>query len=82
MCIPFRDVPTVSGDDTLAERYELTMFRLERITRAGYQGRVQWECKFELPEAFEEKEGHLRTRDALYGGRTDASRLHYFVREG
>ena len=45
-CQPFRDVSTMSGD-TLAERYERTMSRLERITQAGYQVKIQWECKFD-----------------------------------
>jgi len=43
---PFRDVATLSGD-TMAERYERTMSRLEQITRVGYQDKVQWECEFE-----------------------------------
>jgi len=39
-------VPTISGvttlsDDTLAERHERKMSRLEQITRAGYQVKVQ-----------------------------------------
>jgi hypothetical protein len=45
---------------------------------------VKWECEFEPPEdtrAVEEKPP-LRTRDALYGGRTEAMRLHYKVKEG
>jgi hypothetical protein len=60
------------------------MFRLERITKAGYQVKVQWECEFELPEDMDMEEVHLplRTRDALYGGRTEAMRLHYKVKEG
>ena len=45
-CQPFRDVATLSGD-TLAERYERIMSRLEEITRAGYQVKVQWKCEFE-----------------------------------
>jgi len=36
----------MSGD-TLAERYERTMSRLERITQAGYQVKIQWECEFD-----------------------------------
>jgi len=32
--------------DTLAERYERAMSRLEQITRVGYQVKVQWECEF------------------------------------
>jgi hypothetical protein len=34
-CQPFRDVKT-SGGDTLAERYEQTLSRIEQIKRAGY----------------------------------------------
>jgi len=43
---PLRDVATLNGD-TMAERYECTMSRLELITRAGYYVKVQWECEFE-----------------------------------
>ena len=43
-CQPFRDVATLSGE-TMAERYERTITRLEQITRAGYQVKVQWECE-------------------------------------
>jgi hypothetical protein len=64
--------------------YENTMTRLERITQAGYQVEVQWECEFEPPEDARVEEEHLpqRTRDALYGGRTEAMRRHYRVKEG
>ena len=83
-CQPFRDVATLSGD-TLAERYERTMSRLEQITRAGYQVKVQWECEFEeKPEMLTHplvRQTPLYTRDALYGGRMEAMRLHYKVRE-
>ena len=34
-CLPFHDVTTLGGD-TLAERYEQTMARLQQITSAGY----------------------------------------------
>jgi len=34
-CLTFRDVTTLGGD-TLAQRYEQTMARLQRITGAGY----------------------------------------------
>jgi len=33
--------------DTLAATYERTMARMEQITRAGYQVKVQWECLFD-----------------------------------
>ena len=42
-CKPFRGDSTMSGD-TLAERYERTISRLEQITQAGYQVKIQWEC--------------------------------------
>jgi G:T-mismatch repair DNA endonuclease (very short patch repair protein) len=45
-CMPFRGLLIACGGGTLAERYEQTMSRLERIKRAGYQVVVQWECDF------------------------------------
>jgi len=89
-CQTYCDVCTMRGD-TLAERYARTMMRIEQITRAGYQVEVQWECEYEeeiLPRHPELKThpvvGHipLNTRDALHGGRTEAMRLHYKIREG
>jgi len=41
-CMPFRDLPIACGGGTLAERDKNTMTRLERITQAGYQVKVQW----------------------------------------
>jgi G:T-mismatch repair DNA endonuclease (very short patch repair protein) len=35
------------GGDTLAERYESTIVRLEEISRAGCQVEVVWECEFD-----------------------------------
>ena len=89
-CQPYRDVCTIRGD-TLAERYERTMMRIEQITRAGYQVEVQWECHFdeEILSRCPESKTHrvvgnspLNARDTLYGGRTKTMRLHYKVREG
>jgi len=83
-CQPFWDVATLSVD-TLVERYERTMSRLEQIIREGYQVKVQWECEFE--EKLEllthplVRQSPLCTRDALYGGRTEAMRLHFKVRD-
>jgi len=45
-CQSFRDVTSLSGD-TLAERYDGTMSRLEQITRAGFHVKMQWKCEFE-----------------------------------
>jgi G:T-mismatch repair DNA endonuclease (very short patch repair protein) len=82
-CQPFRDLPIACGGGTLTERYEQTMSRLERIAQAGYQIVIKWDCEFEPPEEEEEEERlPLKTRDALYGVRTEAMRLHYRFREG
>ena len=90
-CQPFRDVKTLGGQ-TLAERYEQTLSRIEHIKRAGYQVKIQWEYKFDEAGIVEQKpellvhpfvkHAPLITRDALYGGRTEAMRLHYKIREG
>ena len=82
-CQPFRDVSTLSGD-TLAERYERTMSRLEQITRAGYLVKVQWEFEFDDAGRLAQpivQQSPLWNRNALYGGRTEAMRLHYKARE-
>jgi G:T-mismatch repair DNA endonuclease (very short patch repair protein) len=77
-CLNFRDVTKASGE-TLAERYEQIMQRLEKITRAGYQVVVQRECVFDrdILSKHPELQTHpvvdrepLNTRDALYRGRT------------
>ena len=62
---------------TLAERYERTMSRLEQITRADYQVKVQWEFEFGDAGIVDQKpklltnpivrQSPLCTRDALYG---------------
>jgi len=79
------------NEDTLAERYERTMSRIEQITRAGYQAKVQWECEFDASKIVEQKlellthpivqHSPLKTRNALYGGRTEAMFLHYKVED-
>jgi G:T-mismatch repair DNA endonuclease (very short patch repair protein) len=43
-CQPLRDLKTMGGD-TLAERYERTMSRLEQITGVGYTVILIWECE-------------------------------------
>jgi hypothetical protein len=39
-CLPFRDVKTIGGE-TLAERYEQTLSRIEQIKREGYEVEIQ-----------------------------------------
>ena len=85
----FRVINNKNGD-TLAARYEQTMARLEQITRAGYQVKVQWKCLFDdagiaTPELLAHPtvcKTPLCTRNALCGGRTEAMRLHYKARRG
>jgi G:T-mismatch repair DNA endonuclease (very short patch repair protein) len=88
-CESFRNVKTMVGD-TLAERYERTVSRLEQITQAGYQVKIQRVCEFDeagivnqkpelLPHPIVEQ-SPLHKRDALYGGRTEAMRLHHKAR--
>jgi hypothetical protein len=84
-CQRFRHVKTL-GVDTLAECYEQTMARIEQINQAGYHVITQWECEFdENPELLVHpivNHAPLITRDALYGGQTEAMRLHYKIRKG
>jgi hypothetical protein len=87
-CQPFRDVKMLS-DETLAERYEQTLARIQQIKRAGYRVKCMWECQFDESQIAPELLAHpivrhepLITRDALYGGRTEAMRLHYKIRDG
>ena len=86
LCQPFRDVKTLANGETLAERYEQTMARLEQLTSAGYTVKVQWECELEGADDLRAhpivRHAPLNTRDALYGGRTESMRLHYKIREG
>jgi hypothetical protein len=66
------------------------MSQLEQITQAGYQVIVQWEWEFDnagignqKPELLTHpvvEQSPLHTHDALYGGRTEAVRLHYKAR--
>jgi hypothetical protein len=60
------------------------MILLERITRAGYNVNVLWECDFELLEVFQVKEQHrpLRNRYVLYGVRNDPKRKNYRIQYG
>jgi hypothetical protein len=52
-CQPFRDVKKLGGD-TLSERYEQTLARIEQIKRAGYHVKIQWECKFDEAKIVEQ----------------------------
>ena len=89
-CKPLRDHKTLD-EDTLAERYERTMSRIEQIAAAGYTVKLLWEYEFDAakivvqnPELLTHpivRHSPLHTRDALYGSRTVALRLHYKIAE-
>jgi len=67
------------------------MSRLEQITQPGYLVKVKWECEFDDSGIVRQKpqllthpivqQCPLRTRDALYGGRTEAMCLYRKARE-
>jgi G:T-mismatch repair DNA endonuclease (very short patch repair protein) len=65
------------GRDTLSERFEKTMARLEQIARAVYEVETIWECEFDecilahhpvLQVHPMVEHSHLNTRDAMFGG--------------
>ena len=70
-CQPFRDHETMN-EDTLAERYQTTMSKIEQITRAGYQVKLQWECEFDASKIIEQKPEllthHIVTHSPLNNG--------------
>jgi hypothetical protein len=67
------------------------MTRIEQIAKAVYKVPIKWECEFDDSKITDEKpelKTHsvirhttLKTRDALYGGRTEAMCLHYAIDE-
>jgi hypothetical protein len=61
------------------------MARIEQIEQAGYHVITNRECVFdEKPKLLMHpiiKHTPLITRDALYGGRTEAMKIHYKIRE-
>ena len=72
-------------------RMKRTMTRIEQITAAGYTVKFNWECDLDASIIVEQKpellthpivrHSPLHIIDALYGGRTEVSRLHYKIAE-
>jgi len=48
-CQPFRDVKTLTSGETLAERYEQTLARIEQLKRAGYQVKISGNASLKEP---------------------------------
>ena len=74
-------------DRTLEELYEATQAKVQRLQRAGFQVKVQWECEWNKQidstptlQSFLSSltaTPPLQPRDAFFGGRTGAVALHH-----
>jgi hypothetical protein len=93
-CMPNRDNPIGKTTETLASRYEETMARPQKIKDVGCTVVSFWVCEFrkllfENPGLENEvssqtylKNSPINIRDPLYGGRTEATKTHYRVKQG
>jgi hypothetical protein len=91
--MPNWDKPISNTKETLANRYEGTMARLQKIRNADYNVSI-WGCEFrkillQKPGLENELSSHpyfknspLNIRDALYGGRTEAKKTYCRVEQG
>jgi len=80
LCVRNRHKPTANTDETLQNRYEETMARLQKLKDAGYNVVLIWGCEFrkllrdthalgiELCSDPYVKNSPINIRDALYGG--------------
>ena len=74
-------------DRSLYELYEATEAKMQRLERAGYRVKVQWECAWNAQVKREPSiqaflstlvaTPPLQPRDAFFGGRTGAVALHH-----
>jgi G:T-mismatch repair DNA endonuclease (very short patch repair protein) len=64
-CQPYRDIPTVN-EETLAERYERTMSRIEQIMSSGYKVTIMWECEFDEAGIVEQRPELLSSHSAKH----------------
>jgi G:T-mismatch repair DNA endonuclease (very short patch repair protein) len=84
--MPNRHKSIGKTEETLLNRYEETMARLQKIRDAGYNVVSIWVCEFrkllrENPGLENELSSHpyvknspINIREALYGGRTEATK--------
>jgi G:T-mismatch repair DNA endonuclease (very short patch repair protein) len=94
LCMANRHSPIGNTNETLQNRYEETMARLEKIKNAGYKIVSVWECEFqkllrentgletELSSHPFVTQAPINIRDALYGGRTEATKTYRKVVDG
>lgn len=92
-CFKKRDSPIVnSSHETMALRYENTTRKKEVLERNGYRVVSMWECTFNNMKANNTElrrivdsthhDEPLNPREAFFGGRTNATKLYYEVKEG
>ena len=81
--------PICHTDRTLQEVYESTLRKHDLLSRQGYQLHVKWECEWDLEvktdpdlrkflDTFQIIEP-LEPREAFFGGRTNAVKLHHMT---
>ena len=58
-------------DRPLQEVYESTLKKQETLTQRGYNVKIMWECDWD------QEVDPLQPRDAFFGGRTNAVKLHH-----
>ncbi|KAJ8019801.1 putative DNA polymerase [Holothuria leucospilota] len=84
-CVPGSDV-------TMEEAFHNTMFRADYLRQKGFQVHEIWECEYETQvksnpkmkafvDAIEIRQP-LQPRDAFFGGRTNAVKLHHVIGPG
>ena len=93
-CYPKKrfNVSRLRGHRNLFECYDFTQQKKQKLEAAGYHVITKWECDWERDtktnqelRAFLEQHqvvSPLQPRDAFFGGRTNAVRLHHHVEEG
>ena len=92
-CFPVhRDrFPICHADGTLQEVYESTLIKQEALRQRGYDIKVMWECDWDMEVRTNAELRHfldtleivdpLQPRNAFFGGRTNAVKLHHVANQ-
>ena len=92
-CFPDRDKTRHKMcDQTMRDAYEATILKQDALFAEGYNVIAMWECEWtqlkqedesvrQLVQSFE-LVSRLQPRDAFFGGRTNAIKLHHVVQDG